>query len=111
MTSLDHSFDEKDPVDVNSVIADIPNIYDDDDETIRGKKLSEAFDGCVPKGEDYMRVLLRVRPISSKSESTIVVESHNSILTNAPESSRRAQYTKTEARNYVSLVAINICQQ
>ena len=54
-----------------------------------------------------MKVYLRVRPIKSKEEGTITVESDTSIVTNAPESSKRAQYTKTEARHYVSSLTAN----
>lgn len=95
--TLNTSFDENDPVDINSVI-----VTGESDAEVQ-RKLSVAFDGCIPKdAAESMKVLLRIRPISSKADSTIVVESETSILTNAPESSKRAQYTKTEARNYVS---------
>jgi len=66
------------------------------------KKLSEVFDTCA-KAEGNMKVYLRVRPASDKSgETTISVESTTSIVTNAPESSKRAIYTKMEERHYVS---------
>jgi hypothetical protein len=70
------------------------------------KQLNTVFDSLVPtvKSEnDHMRVYLRVRPSSGpNTESTIDVESDRSIVTKAPESSKRAQYTKTEERHYVS---------
>jgi hypothetical protein len=66
------------------------------------KKLSEVFDGLVAtKVEECMKVYLRVRPSSAKLGSdTIEVESDTSIVTSAPESSKRAQYTKMERRHY-----------
>lgn len=71
------------------------------------KKLSEVFDTCA-KAEGNMKVYLRVRPTATgrapaaaAAESTITVESDTSIMTNAPDSSKRAQYTKTEERHYV----------
>lgn len=74
------------------------------------KKLSDVFEALQNQAtkdkqeEEHMKVYLRVRPSSSKhsTESTINVESETSIVTNAPESSKRAQYTKTEERHYVS---------
>ena len=69
------------------------------------KKLSDVFDNCaksMPEGS--MRVYLRVRPSSAKAQTehnTITVESDTTIVTNAPDSSRRAQYTQTEERHYV----------
>ena len=70
------------------------------------KALDTVFDSIAPavkSEDDHMRVYLRVRPSSGPStESTIDVESETSILTKAPESSKRAQYTKTEERHYVS---------
>ena len=74
------------------------------------KKLSDVFEALQDQEalkkqeEEHMKVYLRVRPSSSKhsTESTINVESETSIVTNAPESSKRAQYTKTEERHYVS---------
>ena len=70
------------------------------------KALDTVFDSLAPavkSEDDHMRVYLRVRPSSGPStESTIDVESDTSIVTKAPESSKRAQYTKTEERHYVS---------
>lgn len=93
---------ESDSVDLGSVIAEFPN-NDDNPTQVPVKKLSEIFDTCVNKaceGENGMKVYLRVRP-TNKPESTIVVESETSIVTNAPDTSKRALYTKTESRNYV----------
>ena len=74
------------------------------------KQLNSVFDSCasVDKPEnDQMRVFLRVRPSSGKNtDSTITVESDTSIVTNAPENSKRAQYTKMEERHYVSIKTI-----
>jgi hypothetical protein len=74
------------------------------------KKLSDVFDNCA-KSDGNMKVYLRVRPSSSSKQSvgaggveigsTINIESDTSIVTNAPESSKRAQYTKMEERHYV----------
>ena len=70
------------------------------------KQLDTVFDSLVStvkSDNDHMRVYLRVRPSSGpNTESTIDVESDTSIVTKAPESSKRAQYTKTEERHYVS---------
>ena len=70
------------------------------------KALDTVFDSIAPavkSEDDHMGVYLRVRPSSGPStESTIDVESETSIVTKAPESSKRAQYTKTEERHYVS---------
>lgn len=100
---MDNSFDQG-SVDVNEVIAEFDG---DEGVKIPVKKLSGAFESCLPAqppAEDSsMRVFLRVRPMKSSSdESTITIRSENTIVTNAPESSRRAQYTKTEERHYVS---------
>ena len=70
------------------------------------KELNSVFDSCASTAakadDDQMRVFLRVRPSSGKNtDSTITVESDNSIVTNAPENSKRAQYTKMEERHYV----------
>ena len=72
------------------------------------KKLSEVFDACLAAktaDDTSMKVYLRVRPSSAgKGTSTIEVESDTSIVTSAPESSKRAQYTKLERRHYVSKI-------
>lgn len=70
------------------------------------KKLSDVFDNCAKSlSEGGMKVYLRVRPSSSKAPlgSTVTIDSETTIVTNAPETSKRAQYTKTEERHYVSL--------
>ena len=98
---MDSSFDENDSIDLASVVAEFPNGDDHPNEHIPIKKLSTVFDGMVKPDENGMKVYLRVRPIKGKEESTITVESDNCIVTNAPESSKRAVYTKTESRHYV----------
>ena len=69
------------------------------------KKLSDAFETCYAESIDSnnnqgMKVFLRVRPCPNNAESTITLVSDTSIVTNAPESSKRAQYTKKEERQY-----------
>ena len=99
--NLDNSFDEKESgIDLTSVIAEFPEGDDHPGQMIPIKKLSEAFEGCI-KSDEFLKVFLRVRPINNKLDSTIVVESENSIITTAPDGSRRAQYTKQESRNYI----------
>lgn len=71
------------------------------------KKLSEAFEGCIRTNEANMKVYLRIRPVSNDksngtAQSTIQATSNTSITTTAPDNSKRAQYTKTEERHYVS---------
>ena len=87
---LDSSFDGQESVDLTSVIAEFPHNDDYPGKMIPKKKLSQEFEGCI-KSDEFMKVFLRIRPISSKTESTIIAESDTSILTTAPESSRRAQ--------------------
>ena len=99
---MDQSFDENDAIDLASVVAEIRDGSNGANIAVPNKNLSNVFDGCM--GTDGgMKVYLRVRPIKAKEE-TIVVESDTTIVTNAPESSKRAQYTKTEARHYVSFI-------
>lgn len=98
---MDNSFDEHDSLDLASVVAELRESDDGSRNAPPKKNLSEMFDGCM-MANGGMKVYLRVRPIKSKEESTVVVESDTTIVTNAPESSKRAQYTKTEARHYVS---------
>lgn len=103
MNRLEDSFEGRESLDLTSVIAEFPH-NDDHPGQIPVKKLSQAFDSCVTKSDnndEFMKVFLRVRPVSNKSESTITVESETSIVTSAPESSKRAVYTKTESRHYV----------
>ena len=105
MNQLDKSFEDKEVTDINTVVDDFS---DPDDMKIPIKKLSDEFDIVATKpslstNEDGgMKVYVRVRPIADKNDSTVIIESPTSILTNAPESSKRAQYTKTEERKYVS---------
>jgi len=90
---------------LNSVIADL---HDDTQgylhQDLQAKKLSEVFDGCLKASIDSptnMKVYLRVRAVQNTSaSSTIVVNGPTTIVTTAPESSKRAQYTKTEERHY-----------
>jgi len=96
---MDNSFDENDSIDLASVVAELREGDDGNRNAPPKKNLSDVFDGCMANGG--MKVYLRVRPIKSKEEGTITVESDTSIVTNAPESSKRAQYTKTEARHYI----------
>lgn len=96
------SYEGKESIDLASVIAEFPN-NDDNPRDIPKKKLSQIFDTCVKtETEEYMKVYLRIRPIPANAETTIIVESENTIVTNAPEASKRALYTKTESRHYVS---------
>jgi hypothetical protein len=82
------------------------------------KKLSEVFDACMntAQAQETMKVYLRVRPSSAgKGTSTIEIDSDTSIVTQAPESSKRAQYTKMERRQYVRVAvhtsALFCCEQ
>lgn len=97
MADLDNSFDENDSIDLASVVAEFPLGDDHPDEDIKMKRLAGAFDEV----NTNMKVYLRVRPFKGKEEGTIKIESDTSIVTVAPEQSKRAQYTKTESRNYV----------
>jgi hypothetical protein len=101
MSKMDLSFADRDSSsDLGDIIADFANADEDNSAKIPVKKLAELFDTCAAKNEDGMKVFLRVRPCN-KQESTIIVESDYTILTNAPDSSKRALYTKTESRHYV----------
>jgi kinesin family protein 3/17 len=93
------SFDGNEELDLNSVISEFPFGDDNPGKQIPVKKLSDDFDGCL-RTDDFMKVFLRIRPIKSTLESTMSVESDTSISTNAPDTSKRAIYTKTEQRNY-----------
>lgn len=115
--TMDNSFDENDTIDLTSVIAEFPLGDEYPNQNIPIKKLSSVFDNMISKqnsnidetinSNGSMKVFLRVRPIKNKdSISTVTIESDNSIITNAPESSKRAQYTKTESRHYVSSIHI-----
>ena len=108
--SLDASFDEySENIDLNSVIATFPE-GDDHPNDVPIKKLSTVFESCMQDAtesgkvidtSDGMKVFLRIRPSDTNMTGTIRVESDNSIITTAPETSKRAQYTKTEERHYV----------
>ena len=114
MNLLEASFDdcEHSQFDLRSDENDDINVFDnmdlqqdhEDATHFPIKKLSEVFDTCA-KAEGNMKVYLRVRPTVSRAagDSTITVESDTTIITNAPDSSKRAQYTKTEERHYVRL--------
>ncbi len=101
-TKLDSSFEGRDSIDLTSVIAEFP-FNDDHPQSIPVKKLCDTFDSCAAKinEESGMKVYLRVRPTKG-SDSTITVDSDCSIVTTAPDSSKRALYTKMESRHYVS---------
>ncbi len=103
---------------IAEVIEEFPN-NDDFPHQIPVKKLIETFESCAASNlnstsgsttsttsaESGMKVYLRVRPTKSP-ESTIMVENEYSIVTTAPDSSKRALYTKTESRHYVSLIML-----
>ena len=102
---IENSFDnENNTCDLAAVIAEFPE-DDAPGMNIPIKKLSDMFDSVVNKNiassDDIvnMQVYVRIRPTSNGS-STIKIESDTSITTIAPESSKRAQYTKTEERHY-----------
>jgi len=102
---IENSFDnENNTCDLAAVIAEFPE-DDAPGMNIPVKKLSDMFDSVVNKNiassDDIvnMQVYVRIRPTSNGS-STIKIESDTSITTIAPESSKRAQYTKTEERHY-----------
>jgi hypothetical protein len=101
--SLDTSFDDHEVADLASVVAEFPENDDMPGEQIPIKKLSEEFDLAASgsKTDDSMKVYLRVRPIADIKDSTVTIESDTAISTSAPESSKRANYTKTEERHYV----------
>lgn len=98
--SLDRSFDDNEVADV---VAEFPENDDMPGEQIPIKKLSDEFDLAASgsKSDDSMKVYLRVRPIGSIGDSTVKIDSDTAISTSAPESSKRALYTKTEERRYV----------
>ncbi len=111
MDLLDTSFDDSEGMDASDVIATELYGHQNKDFELATqqhiKKLSEAFEGCIRSDNTLMKVYLRIRPIvminNSKSEviSTIQVNNATTITTTAPDTSKRAQYTKTEERNYV----------
>lgn len=95
---VNSSFEEGD---IDSDLACMPGKCIDDENLgiPEPTKLVDKFDICA-KMSDSMQVYLRVRPVSMRSETTILVESDTSIVTNAPESSKRAQHTQKE-RHYI----------
>ncbi len=110
MDNPNNSFMEREPAaDLGSIIAEMGSADGLFTANNPVKKLADMFNTCATKGneegarssEDGMKVYLRVRPCN-KPETTILVESDTSIVTTAPESSKRALYTKTESRHYVS---------
>lgn len=101
MTDMNRSFDGNDVADLTSVIAEFPEGDDRPGEQLPIKKLSGVFESVASHDDASMKVYLRVRPIAAKLQSTIRIDSSTTIATVAPDSSKRAQYTKTEERQYV----------
>ena len=99
--NLDNSFDANDVADLASVVAEFPENDDHPGERIPIKKLCDEFESVAKSDKDSMKVYLRVRPITDMRDSTVKVDSDIAISTCAPESSKRANYTKTEQRHYV----------
>ena len=104
------SYDGNNVADLTSVIAEFPE-GDDEPNKLPVKKLQSTFDNIsasekasAPKSDNNMKVFVRVRPISSKLQSTVEVTSGNSITTTAPTVSKRAKNTQIESRSYVSIV-------
>ncbi len=103
--------------DISSVIAEFP-LGDDNPKSFPIKKLQMSFDDLIqpspvtvapiiaPANTDTnMRVYVRIRPLEKGKEGTVRIVSDSAIVTTAPEASRRAQYTKTEERQYVSFIS------
>lgn len=104
MEELNNSFsDEESLADMNAVMVDVSFMQ----ECNPIKKLSDTFEGCV-KDDSSLKVFLRVRPVPNKQETTITVDSDNTIVTHAPDSSKRAAYTKLETRHYVSAAILSL---
>lgn len=93
--------------DIASVVAEFPE-GDDEPKKLPIKKLQMSFDDLAKPSNpensqsNSMKVYVRVRPLEKGKEGTIRITSENTLVTTAPEASRRAQYTKTEERYYVS---------
>jgi hypothetical protein len=91
--------------DIASIVAEFPE-GDEEPKKFPIKKLQMSFDDLakppIPENSNAMRVSVRVRPLEKGKEGTIRITSDSEIVTTAPEASRRAQYTKTEERHYVS---------
>jgi hypothetical protein len=93
--------------DIASIVAEFPE-GDEEPKKFPIKKLQMSFDDLAKQpsnseNNNSMRVSVRVRPLEKGKEGTIRIASDSEIVTTAPEASRRAQYTKTEERHYVSL--------
>ena len=88
-TMNDQSFDEY--ADVSHVMAEFSEA-DARESLLPVRKLKDSFDEAAGQ----LKVYLRVRPSSTKTESTVNIVSDTSIITTAPETSKRAAYTKTE---------------
>jgi hypothetical protein len=119
MDTLNNSFDSIEDAESESVLSALqPHQFSSasavDEAHIQAhiKKLSDAFEGCIrqPQPESQMKVFLRIRPIltgsSAPVNSTIRATGNTTITTTAPDTSKRAQYTKTEERNYVSQLEV-----
>ena len=103
------SYDGNNIADLTSVIAEFPE-GDDAPHVLPIKRLQGTFDNISaadkPPGakDNNMKVFVRIRPISTKLESTVHVTSESSITTTAPTVSRRAKNTQVESRSYVSIL-------
>ena len=101
------SFEEGQQTDLSTMVAELSGIQDSQNIPVPIKKLSEDFDNVMNSSEN-MKVFLRIRPPASKSSeassnlisSTMNILSNTTVMTTAPESSKRAQYTKKEERLY-----------
>lgn len=99
---------EEGQADLSTINAEINDIIEEEPSTqpnnnIPIKKLSDIFDDCVQNqvnDNSHFKVFLRVRPLVSKGENTVSLVSDNTIVTHAPDNSKRAQYTKKEERHY-----------
>lgn len=90
---------------MSTINAEIPDVVEEPTVSSSGhpiKKLSDIFDDCVQTqtNDSHFKVFLRVRPLVSKGENTVSIVSDNTIVTHAPDVSKRAQYTKKEERHY-----------
>ena len=117
---MDASFCGDDMMDFSNALggaSGLDDMQDEDQDEHLVKKLVNSFDeeaaiaASIPTkisndNQTGMKVYLRVRPNSSKTETTMRVTSSNSIVTMAPDTSKRAQYTKLEERHYVILINI-----
>ena len=99
--TLDSSCDGDEIADLTSVIAEFPE-GDDNPDKIPIRKLLDTFEN-IAKTDQSLKVYLRVRPVLDGVENTIKIINDNTILTNAPDSSNRARFTKLEERLYVTI--------